>query len=57
MEALFSEFLQSLESFTGIEVFDRLRKGDGIFVPITTLNRLPEYWGDDAEEFKCALFS
>jgi len=30
----------------------RLRKGDVIMIPILLINRMKEFWGEDAEEFK-----
>jgi len=29
-----------------------LRKGDLVVIPILLINRLKEFWGEDAEEFK-----
>jgi len=30
----------------------KIKEGDGIFVPIVSLNRLKDVWGEDASEFK-----
>ncbi|CAG8750767.1 13011_t:CDS:2, partial [Acaulospora colombiana] len=32
---------------------DKVKKGDGILIPIRVMNTLPEIWGPDSEEFKC----
>jgi len=30
----------------------RLRKGDVVMIPVLVINRLNEFWGEDAEVFK-----
>jgi cytochrome P450 len=32
--------------------WDRVKKGDRIFIPVMLINRMKEVWGDDADEFK-----
>jgi cytochrome P450 len=36
---------------------DRIKEGDGIFIPIVSLNRLKDVWGDDAGEFMYVVSS
>ena len=31
----------------------RIAEGDGVFIPIFTLNTDKRVWGKDAQEFKC----
>ena len=35
-----------------LNVLQRIKKGDRVFIPIRIMNRLKETWGEDADEFK-----
>ncbi|KII91512.1 hypothetical protein PLICRDRAFT_135746 [Plicaturopsis crispa FD-325 SS-3] len=44
---------QSFVDRNGVEQHEiRIRKGDGIFIPILAINRSKALWGEDAHEFK-----